>query len=362
MPDKQAILARLMYTILQTKLYIPRPSTDPTRDFIIPRLPLLHKLNLTLHRKFTLVSAPTGFGKTTLVATWLSQLTAVHPLWLSLDKNDNDPVRFLTYFIHALRRAHASVGDAALLTLQSASEPSFTSLLTAVLNEIAQLNTAIVLVLDDYHLIIEPQIHESIQFILQHQPPNFHLVIVSRTDPPWPLARWRARGDMLALHDDDLRFTLEETALFLNKVMGLTLSSPQIKALDKRFEGWVAGLQMAALSMQGRQDVASFMQTVTADHRFILDYLVEEVWQQQSATLQTFLMQSSVLDRLNGALCDAVLEQDDSQTILAHSTMPIFFSHPSMKHAVGIGIIIYLGSCYTAVYDKPHPSAYGRYK
>ncbi|MCP4415993.1 MAG: helix-turn-helix transcriptional regulator [Chloroflexi bacterium] len=301
-----------MDTVLQTKLYIPQQPSNPTRGSIIPRLRLLDKLNGTLHCKFSLVSAPTGFGKTTLVATWLSGITAVTPTWLSLDKNDNDSVRFLTYFVHALRGADASLGESALLTLQSTRTPDFEVLLTAVLNEIAQLTQPIILVLDDFHVINEEKVHEIVQFVLQNQPPPLHLIITSRTEPPWPLARWRARGDMVELRGGDLRFTLEETTLFLNNVMGFDLPLPQIKELDERIEGWVAGLQMAALSIQGRDPKAipEFIHSFTGSHHYILDYLTEEVMQRQPESVQNFLLLTSILDRLNGSLCDVVLEDD----------------------------------------------------
>lgn len=311
-----------MDTVLQTKLHIPQPSTVSTSRKFIIRPRLLATLDESLQRHFTLVVAPTGFGKTTLVATWLAQLTAVHPLWLSLDQHDNDPMRFLTYFIYALRGANDSIGSATLLALQSAQTPNYTELLTAVLNDTAQLDTHLVLVLDDYHLITNPAIHEMMQFVLQNSPPALHLVITSRTDPPWPWARWRARGEMILLQDEALRFTLAETAEFLHDVMGITLSTSEIEILDQQLEGWIVGWQMAALAMQGQrtreggQGVAHFLHTFSAENRFILDYLLEEVWQQQSDAVQSFLMRSAVLERLNSALCDAVLAREDSQTIL----------------------------------------------
>ncbi|MCP5094498.1 MAG: AAA family ATPase, partial [Chloroflexi bacterium] len=317
---------------MQTKLYIPQSAATSSRRAIIPRLRLLQRLDATLHSKFMLVSAPTGFGKTTLVAAWLAQVTAVIPLWLSFDKNDNDPVRFLTYFIHALRGVEKGLGEAALLTLESSQTIPFEEVLTAVLNKIAQLTQPIVLVLDDFHLLTDPHVHEIVQFILQNQPPTFHLILVSRTDPPWPMARWRARGDMVELRGADLRFTLAETRLFLNDVMGFSLSSPQIEALDQRLEGWIAGLQMAALSMQGHKDSAGFIQAFTGSHRFILDYLMEEVLNQQPAAMQAFLMQSSVLDRFCGALCDAVLEREDSETVLVQLERSNLFLVPLDDH------------------------------
>ncbi len=299
--------------ILTTKLYIP-----PARPELVPRPRLIERLNegldqnLGFGRKLTLISAPAGFGKTTLVSDWLRQLD-VPTAWVSLDESDNDPVRFLVYFIAALQTIGArqepasNIGKGALGMLRSPQPPPAEAVLTSLLNEIAALPDRLVLVLDDYHLIEIQPIHDALTFLLQHLPPQMHLVIASRDDPYLPLARLRARSQLTELRATDLRFTSSEAAEFLNQVMGLNLSAEDITALETRTEGWIAGLQLAAISMQGRKDVTGFIQSFTGSHHFVLDYLLEEVLEQQSESVQTFLLHTSILDRLCGPLCDAVV-------------------------------------------------------
>ncbi len=260
-------------SILATKLYIP-----PPRPKVVLRPRLIERLNegLPASRKLTLISAPAGFGKTTLVSEWLAG--SQRPVaWLSLDEGDNDPTRFLTYFIAALQTITANIGAGVLSVLQSPQPPSTESILTALLNEITTIQDHFVLVLDDYHVLDAKPVDNALTFLLEHLPPQMHLVIATREDPPLPLARLRARGQLTELRAADLRFTPAETAEFLNRVMGLNLSAEDIAALETRTEGWIAGLQLAALSMQGRSDAASFIQAFTGSHRFVLDYLVEEV-------------------------------------------------------------------------------------
>ena len=305
--------------LLRTKFYIP-----PTRPEIVPRPRLLEHLNGGLHRKLTLISAPAGFGKTTLVTEWVSQFrfpisdtsttlstgfglnspeekSIQHPqfkiqnprvAWLSLDESDNDPARFLTYFVVALSRAEgieATIGKGALNMLQSSQPLRTEDILISLINEVAALPDRIILVLDDYHIIDSSPVDDALTFLLEHLPPQIHLVVATRDDPLLPLARLRVRGQLTELRVADLRFTLSEAARFLNQVMGLTLSTEEIAALETRTEGWIAGLQMAALakqgppsSMQGRADTASFIQAFAGSHHFVLDYLVEEVLQRQS--------------------------------------------------------------------------------
>ena len=289
--------------ILATKLYIPPPRPD-----LVPRQRIIDRLNEGLARggKLTLISAPAGFGKTTLVSEWIAGCEK--PVaWLSLDEGDNDSARFLTYFIAALQTINANVGERVLSVLQSPQPPPIDSILTALCNEITTLPSHFILVLDDYHLIDSKPVDEALAFLLEHLPPQMHLVITTREDPQLPLARLRARNQLTELRADDLRFTPAEASEFLNRVMGLNLSTEDIAALETRTEGWIAGLQLAALSIQGHQDNASFIKSFAGSHRFVLDYLVEEVLGQQPKALKTFLLRTSLLDRLCGSLCDAVL-------------------------------------------------------
>ena len=301
--------------LLTTKLYIP-----PVRPELVPRPRLIERLNAGLHRKLTLVSAPAGFGKTTLVSEWVHGVEVVRGppqrvAWLSLDESDNDPTRFLAYLIAALRTIEADIGQGPLSVLQS-PQPPREAILTVLINEIAGISDRIVLVLDDYHLIEAQAIHDALTFVLVHLPPQMHVVIATRDDPRLPLARLRARGQLAELRATDLRFAPSEVAVFLNQVMGLDLSAEDITALERRTEGWIAGLQLAAISIQGREDTASLVQSFAGSHRYVLDYLVEEVLEQQSGSVQAFLLHTSILDRLTGSLCDAVTDQDNGRATL----------------------------------------------
>ena len=325
--------------LLKTKLYIP-----PTRPELVSRPRLIERLDTGLHRKLTLVSAQAGFGKTTLVSEWVASLrrggqrvergdtdASSAPLqvaWLSLDESDNDLVRFLSYLTAALRaglqtvetqRARATqwepagvIGKEALAMLQSPQSPPIEVVLTSLINDIASLAqiacTTIVLILDDYHLIegdagASQAIHEALTFLLQHLPPQMHLVVVSRSDPFFlPLSRLRARGQMIDIRADDLRFSPQEAATFLNQMMGLALSGDQVATLETRTEGWITGLQLAALSMQGQEDAAGLISAFAADDRYIADYLVDEVLARRPKGTKDFMLQTSVLDRLTGPL------------------------------------------------------------
>ena len=289
--------------ILATKLYIP-----PPRLKIVLRPRLVDRLNAGLAGgcKLTLVSASAGFGKTTLVSEWIA--SCGRPVaWVSLDEGDNDPMRFISYLVAALQTIQAGIGEGLLAALQSPQPPQVEAILTALLNEISVIPEHFLLVLDDYHSIDSQAVDQALAFLVEHQPPQMHLVIATREDPPLPLARLRARGQLTELRAADLRFTPAEAAEFLNRVMGLNLSEEDIAALETRTEGWIAGLQLAAISMQGHQDATSFIKSFTGSHHFVLDYLVEEVLQQQSESVQTFLLRTSILDRMCGPLCDAVL-------------------------------------------------------
>jgi LuxR family maltose regulon positive regulatory protein len=290
-------------SILATKLYIP-----PHRSGIVPRPRLIERLNggLSPGCRLTLISAPAGCGKTTLVSEWLAgcQLPAA---WLSLDEGDNDPTRFLAYVIAALQTITPKIGAGVLAALQSPQSPPFESILTALLNEIVTLPDHFVLILDDYHIIDSKSVDKALNFLLEHLPSQMHLVITTREDPQLPLTRLRSRGQLTELRGTDLRFTFTEAAEFLNQQMGLNLSAEDVAALETRTEGWIAGLQLAALSMQGHSDTTSFIESFTGSHHFVLDYLVEEVLNQQPKRIQTFLLRTSILDRMCGSLCDAVL-------------------------------------------------------
>ncbi len=267
-------------------------------------------------RKLTLVSAPAGFGKTTLVSEWLAGPRMSAPegqgcdpkvAWLSLDEGDGDPTRFLMYLVAALQTIEANIGKRMLAVLESAQPSATESILTTLLNDITTIPDHFVLVLDDYHVLDSKPVDEALTFLIEHSPPQMHVVITTREDPSLPLARLRARGQLTELRAADLRFTPAEAAEFLNQVMGLNLAAEDITALETRTEGWIAGLQLAALSMQRHQNAASFIQVFTGSDHFVLDYLLEEVLQQQPESIQTFLLRTSILDRLCGPLCDAVL-------------------------------------------------------
>lgn len=289
--------------VLATKLYTPLP-----RPKVVLRPHLIERLNEGLHCKLTLISAPAGFGKTTLVSEWVAGCERL-AAWLSLDEGDNDLPRFLTYLVAALRTIEARLGEGIWGVLQDPQPLSIETILTTLLNEIAAIPDNFVLVLDDYHVLDAKPVDNALAFLLEHLPPQMHLVIATREDPHLPLARLRARCQLTELRAADLRFTPAEVAGFLNQVMGLNLSTEDIAALETRTEGWIAGLQLAALSMQGyaSRDTASFIESFTGSHHFVLDYLVEEVLQQQSVDVQTFLLRTSILDRMCGSLCDAVL-------------------------------------------------------
>lgn len=288
--------------ILATKLYIPSPRAKS-----VLRSRLIDRLNNGLQRKLTLISAPAGFGKTTLVSTWIADCEK--PIaWLSLDEGDNDLTRFLTYFIAALQTIIPKIGAGALRMLQSAQPSPTESVLDILLNDIAATSNDVILVLDDYHLVDSKAIDQALTFLLEHLPPQIHLVMTTREDPSLPLARLRARNQLTQLRATDLRFISSEAAEFLNQVMGLSLSAEDIAVLETRTEGWIAGLQLAAISMQEHEDTSKFIKSFTGNHQFVLDYLLEEVLQRQPESIQSFLLRTSILSRLCGPLCDSVLE------------------------------------------------------
>ena len=302
--------------LLETKLYLPRP-----RSGLVPRPRLSERLDRGAASKLMLVSAPAGFGKSMLLAEWLATWPAApteerYVAWLSLDEGDNDPGTFWTYVIAALRTVAPGIGSGALALMQESQPPPIQTVLTTLLNDLGAIGGDLVLVLDDYHVVDARDVHEAMAFLLDHLPPHLHLVIASRADPALPLARMRARGELVETRAADLRFTPEEAAAYLNGKMGLQLTAPDVTALEERTEGWIAALQLAALSMQGRDDVAGFIAGFTGDDRYIVDYLAEEVLQRQPADVRDFLLHTSLLSRLNGPLCDAVTGQGGGKAML----------------------------------------------
>ncbi|MFL5653768.1 MAG: LuxR C-terminal-related transcriptional regulator, partial [Ktedonobacteraceae bacterium] len=301
--------------LLTTKISVP-----PARLNMVTRPRLTQRMNTALRGTLTLIVAPAGWGKTTLLSAWHADASpGAWPLaWVSLDEGDNDPIRFWTYVIGALDTLHPGVGETPLALMYASSSPPIGDVLASLLNALTQLPTETVLVLDDYHLIEAQPIHDALTYLVEHLPPNVHLVIASRSDPLLPLARLRARSALTELRAANLRFTADETTAFLTEVMGLSLSAEQVAALEARTEGWIAGLHLAALSLQGREDVASFIASFTGSHRYVVDYLVEEVLSRQPDEVLDFLLQTCLLDRLSGPLCDAVRGRGDSQRLLEH--------------------------------------------
>ena len=303
--------------LLETKFYVPRSRRD-----LVPRPRLIERLDRGSALKLMLVSAPAGFGKTTLLTEWLAAGPAGPAgerlaAWLSLDRGDNDPASFWTYVVAALRTAASGVGESALAFLRAPRPSPIETVLTALLNDLGATAGDIVLVLDDYHVIDAREVQDGMAFLLDHLPPQLHVVIASRADPALPLARWRARGELVEVRAAELRFTPDEAAAYLNEMMGLRLTARDVAALEGRTEGWIAALQLAALSMQGRDDVAGFIAGFAGDDRYVVDYLAEEVLQRQPERVQAFLLQTSILGRLSGPLCDAVTGQGGGKAMLA---------------------------------------------
>jgi LuxR family transcriptional regulator, maltose regulon positive regulatory protein len=288
----------------------------------VARPDLIERINENLDKALVLVSAPAGFGKSTLLAEWVSQ-AELPVAWLSLDAGDNDPNRFLRYVIAALDTALAKQAAEICVTaqdmLQSPQPIAIQTMLVALINDWTQIPKPFALVLDDYQVITNPEVHEALTFILEHLPAHVHLVIASRVDPSLPLHRLRAAQRLFEIRTDQLRFSRDESEVFINRVMELSLSREDISTLTGRTEGWIVGLQMAALSMQGIADRPAFVQAFSGSQRYILEYLIEEVLSHQPEYLQSFLLQTSILDRLCGSLCNQVLgTQEDSQAILEH--------------------------------------------
>ncbi|QBD83468.1 helix-turn-helix transcriptional regulator [Ktedonosporobacter rubrisoli] len=303
-------------------MYLPR-----LRSNVVSRPRLIERLTEGLNGKLTIISASAGFGKTTLVSQWVASIER-SVAWLSLDEGENDPIRFLMYLVSAVQKIAATSGEGVLHALQASQPPALEALLATLLNELAIINEPFVLVLDDYHVIEALAVDQALAYFVEHLPPQMHLVIASREDPRLPLARLRARGHLTELRATDLQFTTSEAADFLTQVMGLQLSAADIARLSDRTEGWITGLQLAALFMQGHHDIPGFIQAFAGDHRYIVDYLVEEVLQQQPAPVRSFLLQTSILDRLSGSLCDAVTGQEEGNAQLEALERGNFFVVP----------------------------------
>lgn len=329
--------------LLATKFYMP-----PLRPNLVLRPHLLQQLDDGLRhgRSLTLVAAPAGYGKTTLVAAWLKHIAEQQSsdrrpwrAWLSLDEDDNDLTRFLTYLVAALRESGVHLGDEDRRLWEMSPLPPVEALVTSLLNEIRGYvnGRSLLLVLDDYHKIQTPRIHNALQFLVNYAPPGLHLVLVTREDPPLTLSRWRVGNQLTEIRAADLRFRLAETADFLNETMGLALTPEDIAALERRTEGWVAGLQLAAIALQSPHPgddhaAAEFIAAFSGSHHYVIDYLVEEVLRQQDADVRAFLRATAVLNRLNASLCDAVMGRDDSQEILAYLERRNLFLVPLDSH------------------------------
>lgn len=298
--------------LLESKLHVPR-----RRRAVVTRARLAQRLDRDALSAVVLVSAPAGFGKTTLLAEWLAadgEMTK-RTAWLSLDRRDSDPAVFWTYVVAAVRKVAADAGADALTTLQS-TPAALEAVVTSLLNDLGALADDVVLVLDDYHLVESLDVQESMRFLVEHLPEQLHLVIASRADPPWPLAGLRARGELLEVRASDLRFTSQEAAAYLNDAMGLDLTAGDVEVLEARTEGWIAALQLAALSLRGRDDPAAFIAEFAGDDRFVVDYLVDEVLDRQTDDVRTFLLETSILNRLTAPLCEAVTGRGDAKTTL----------------------------------------------
>ena len=298
--------------LLATKFYVP-----PLRPDQVPRERLIERLDdgLLLGHCLTLVSAPAGFGKTTLISEWAT--TCDRKLsWLTLDEDDNDPLMFMRYFVAALQIIDDRIGKGLVDVLKSPQAPAIDSAIYGLVNEIAVSDLPFIMVIDDYHLIQNPEIHNVMAFLLDHMPEQMHLVLITRTEPSLPVAKLRASGLMSELHREDLRFTAEEVTDLFNQMIGLSLAEEEIESLVYRTEGWIAGLQMAAFALQssvsaeGMTTASQFIQSLAVSDRYVLDYLLEEVLQSQPPVVQRFLSATSILERLSGSLCDAVLYED----------------------------------------------------
>lgn len=305
--------------LLITKLFIPHPGKN-----LVIRPRLLKKLDESQLPDFrlTLLSAPAGFGKTTLVSTWVTGLKSTEDghspsvAWLSLEEGENDPIVFWSYVVTAIHAQKRDVGNRALTLLRASQPPSLEIILSLLVNDLVDIQDDLILVLDDFHFIRTPSILQSLSFLVDHLPPKFHLLLLSRTDPALPLALLRSRGQLMEIRLVDLRFSNEEAATYLNECMQLSLPDMAVNILNAKTEGWAAGIQMAGISLLGREDPTQFVQTFSGSNRYILDYLVDEILDRQPAEVQTFLLYTSILEQMCASLCDAVFEGSGNARVL----------------------------------------------
>jgi LuxR family transcriptional regulator, maltose regulon positive regulatory protein len=325
--------------LLATKLYIPRPRPD-----FLARPRLLERLAEATARELTVVCTPAGFGKTTLLGEWAR--SSERPVaWLSLDEGDNDPARFWRYVAATLDQVRVGIGERVGALLRGPGPASLEAVVTVVVNQLAGLPDEVALVLDDYHLIEAAPVHHTLGVLLERGPPQLRLVLASRADPPLPLARLRARGQLAELRERDLRFTADEAAALLKAATGLELPAGSVAALAARTEGWAAGLQLAALSLKGHADPAGFVATFSGSHRYVLDYLATEVLDRQPDEVRAFLLETSVLERLCGPLCDAVTGRADGQRLLEGWSGPTCSWRRWMRCAAGGATTICSPTC-----------------
>ena len=296
--------------MLLTKLHIPSPGNN-----IVHRSELFEKLSAGLSRKLILASAPAGFGKTTIISDWINQ-NKIPTAWLSLDNGDNDPVEFLNYVISGIQNIHSEFGQSALTLLNSPNRPSYQSITSLLINEILNINHNFLLVLDDFHLINNNEILKLVTYLLEHIPGNIHIVILTRSDPAFSVSRLRSQHQMVELRSSDLSFTANDISELFNRKLKFGLSPEDVNTLETKTEGWVAGLQLTALSMKGREDISGFIQNLKGDNRYIMDYLIEEVLRIQTDDIHDFLLQTSILEQMSAPLCNAVLNRNDSLLIL----------------------------------------------
>jgi LuxR family maltose regulon positive regulatory protein len=296
--------------LLRTKVNIPRVHPE-----VIARPRLAAKLDEGFGCKLILISAPAGFGKTTLISDWIDT-RKVPAAWISLDERENDPVRFWSYFILALQRLRGEIGETALTMLQLTEPPPIETILTELLNELVTWEDDFVLVLDDFHTIESQQVHHALAFLVENLPRKMHLVISTRADPPLHLPQLRVKRQLVEIRLENLRFTAQEATEFLNQVMELNLTVSDIAALDKLTEGWIAGLQLAALSLRGAEELTALIQSFSGKHRYVFDYLAQEVLERQDENLRRFLLETSILDQMNESLCDGVTGHAGSQSLL----------------------------------------------
>lgn len=305
--------------LLNTKLNVP-----PVRSSHVQRLDLIQKLDKLREYKLALIVASAGYGKTALVSEWIAQ-SSLRAVWFSIDAGDNDPVRFWDYVIAAIQTVYPNTGEQTLTLLHEPQPLPVETILSTLINELSALPDLLTLVLDDYHVIDLPSIHEGLAFLVERMPSQMRLIMTTRTDPPLPLARMRVRGQLLELRSADLRFSPPQIAAFFKDVMGLTLTTDEVDVLDKRVEGWIAGLQLAGLALQGKHDTAEFIASFAGDHRYVLDYLGDEILDRQPEAMQQFLLQTSILERLNADLCDTVAGVGESRAVLEHLERNHFF-------------------------------------